>query len=291
MDDSNQGRIRREDPALRAILDNCCRHLVTLNWLDVAVQQGAGSAQRIDPDPQNFFVSTFVLSIQKRWYLATAGHVLRDFEHRIASGRRVVAWNLMDGIATGRELDPIPFALGRTDYWFEYDEGAGIDYALIPLRDGFVRPLQAAGVQGLDESSVCGLDVDSSEFYLLGVPYEVIKTTSHRANGKVHFTTDLGTPLLPLERVLEPPDFMKKAFPRFYAKVPATSAGGPGLGAPASIEGMSGGPIFAVKRTSPTSGKYWLLGIQSCWDPKRRILAGNPILPLVHLMTNRVLKR
>jgi len=283
---SKSERHTKEDPALRAILDNCCRHLVMLNWIDVRVQDVRGT-RRLDPDPQNCFASAFILSINNQWYLATAGHILRDLEERLASGRRLVASNLMDGIASGRDLEPIPFDLDPAKYWFEYNENEGIDYALLPLREGFVRPLKSVGVQAIDESYICGLDTDATEFYLLGVPYEVIKTTSHRANGRVHFSTEMGTPLLPLKRVLEPPVFMRKAFPRFYAKVPCDNAISKGLAAPSSIEGMSGGPIIAVKRTSPTSGTYWLLGIQSCWDPKSRIIAANPALPLIHLLRKK----
>lgn len=269
--------------AMNAYLNQFCRHVVALHWLDARQSPGEVSDDVSRWDPQNFYGSAFILSVRRAWYVVTAGHILRDLDERLSAGRKIVRSNLMDGMASGSVFPPIPFILGRTEEWYVYDKDQGVDYALIPLREFFVRQLLAAGVTALEETSVGSLDLDADEYYLLGFPQEAVRTTSYRFGDTIHVTTDLGTPLLPVERVAAPPDYMKKSCPRFYGKVPNGSFDMENMnGAPQSIVGMSGGPIFAVKRTSPTSGQYWILAVQSCWDPKSRILAASPVLPLVH---------
>jgi len=274
--------------AMTAFLNQFCRHIVCLHGFDVRLVADKNSDGMSRWDPQNFYVSAFVLSIRGTWFLVTAGHVLRELDKRL-EGRRLVRSHLMDGTASGSKFPPIPFVLGRTPQWHEYDEEQGTDYALIPLRDGFVRPLMAGGVIALDESAVCGLNVDATEYYLLGFPEAAIRTTSQRADGQVHVTTDLGTPLLPIQRLEAPPAHMISKWPRFYAKVPDfISREGRTNGVPKSIVGMSGGPIFAVKRTSSRSCTYWVIAVQSGWDEKARVLAACPILPLVRIPEQRI---
>lgn len=264
--------------ASNAFLDQFCKHTVCLHWLDVAREGG---------DAQNCYVSAFLLSVRNEWFLVTAGHVLRAIDERLEAGRRIVRSNLMDGTASGFAFPPITFILGRTEQWYVYDEDQGIDYALVPLREFFVRQLMAAGVTAVDESSVGSLDVDAGEYYLLGFPQEAVRTTSNRVGDTIHVTTDLGTPLLPIERIKAPPPHMARSWPRFYANVPRCGTSNRrAKGVPDSIVGMSGGPIFALRRTSSTSAQYWLIAVQSCWDPEARVLAANPILPLVRYLSD-----
>jgi len=270
-------------------LNQFCQHIVSLGGVDARIEPGADTDEESRWDTKQFCVSAFVLSVRGNWFLVTAGHILRELDERLKAGRRMIRSFLMDGTASGLELPPIPFVLGRTPQWYEYDEVEGMDYALIPLRDGFVAPLQAAGVVALNERACADITVAADHYYLLGFPEEATRMQSTRLGGTIHTTIEMGTPLLPIQRVDLPPAFMVSEWPRFYAKVPEhESNGGKSNGVPKSIVGMSGGPVFAFKRTSPASGKYWVIAVQSSWDSKSRTLAACPILPLVRFLEQRI---
>jgi hypothetical protein len=51
-----------------------------------------------------------------------------------------------------------------------------------------------------------------------------------------------------------------------------------------SIEGMSGGPIFGFQ--SQPRLRYWLVAIQSSWDPQTRTVYGCSLRVLASLMTH-----
>ena len=54
------------------------------------------------------------------------------------------------------------------------------------------------------------------------------------------------------------------------------------------IDGMSGGPIFAIKWIDSQNIRYWVVAVQSSWLRSERILAACPILPLVNAIEQSI---
>lgn len=256
------------------------RHIVSLSWLDASIDTDGPTDDPDDYDPKAFSISAFVISVRDIWFLVTAGHILRDLDSRLKAGRRIVKSRLIDGFASQESFPPIPFMLGDALQWYVFENG--LDYALIPLPPTFARQLIAGGVSALTEPAWTDMADSLDGYFLLGFPDQGadITVTSNRAKGNVKVS--LGMPLLPIQRVDDPPDVLKCDTERFYARVPITAGNVDGKSITLTdIDGMSGGPIFAVKRTDTDRFRYWLVAVQSGWAPKSRVLAACPIQPLV----------
>ena len=109
------------------------------------------------------------------------------------------------------------------------------------------------------------------DFYkLLGIPGELVKVVFNEIY--------LGPTFLNIERFNEKPDgFPDVDFPLFYGRVII----GDDL---ISIDGMSGGPIFAFHRNKKGEMKYWLVALQSRWRPKSHIIVACPTKILGHFL-------
>ena len=261
-------------------LDAFCRHIVSLSWLDAKIETDGPTDDPDAYDPKAFSVSAFVISVRDIWFLVTAGHILRDLDGRLKAGRRIVNSRLMDGLASQESLPAIPFMLGDTLQWYVYEDG--LDYALLPLRPTFALQLIAGGVSPLAEPAWTDIPDSLDGYFLLGFPEQGAEITVTSNGGKGNVNVSLGTPLLPIHPVDDPPDVLKCDAERFYARVPVTTGNVDGKTITLTdIDGMSGGPIFAVKKTDKERFRYWVVAVQSGWAPKSRVLAACPIQPLV----------
>lgn len=258
------------------LLGAFCRHIISLSWVDAKTQPDGAS----DYDPKAFAVSGFVISVRNIWFLVTAGHILRDLDNRLRAGRRIVNSRLIDGFVSREPSQPIPFPLGDTPQWYVYDDG--LDYALIPLRTCFVRLLSTGGVSALGENAWVDIPESPDGDFLLGFPNQAAEIAVAPNGGKGNVTVSLGTPLLPVQRVYDPPDVLKRGAERFYASVPFTDGDvGDKQITLTDIDGMSGGPIFAVQRAENDRFRYWVVAVQSGWAKRSRVLAACPIRPLI----------
>lgn len=262
------------------LLDAFSRHIVSLSWLDASIDTDGLADDPDDYDPKAFSITAFVISVRDIWFLVTAGHILRDIDTRLKAGRTIVNSRLIDGLSSQESFPPIPFMLGDTLQWYIFENG--LDYALIPLPPIIARQLIAGGVSALTEPAWTDMADSVDGYFLLGFPNQGadITVTSNGAKGNVQVR--LGAPLLPIQRVDDPPDVLKCDTGRFYARVPKSAGNVDGKSIKLTdIKGMSGGPIFAVKRTDTNRSRYWLVAVQSGWAPKSRVLAACPIQPLV----------
>ncbi len=75
--------------------------------------------------------------------------------------------------------------------------------------------------------------------------------------------------VIPLEEAEEPEGAGRKAENQFYARLKD-------MGNVKDIDGMSGGPVFALKKVD-TEWKYTVIGVQSGWYPSAQIIAACPI--------------
>jgi hypothetical protein len=169
---------------------------------------------------------------------------------------------LFDAFGTGAaHKAPLPLSLESCPYWFEYSETTGVDIGFLQLPQLIKDGLRANGVRpmaNLDWWHQEGVEFEAHA--VCGLPQENV-TSLERG-----YT--LTNAFFPIVEELNPPESIKKTFPRFYARVPE-------LAEFDSIKGMSGGPIFAFKRT-PEGLRYWIYALLCGWDPNKRVLAACP---------------
>ena len=140
----------------------------------------------------------------------------------------------------------------------------------------------------LTEKALTGYPKDADVHFLVGFPRQArnVAVSSFRADGNV--AVEIGAPLLPVYQVAEPPNVLRSKFERFYAKVPITRGKVDGEDVILDdIDGMSGGPIFAVKEIDGRF-RYWAIAVQSGWARQSRVLAACYTAPLVYALKKMI---
>ena len=208
--------------------------------------------------------SAFVLFIQNRWWLVTAGHIFKYWKQAINSGDVVVVGRaLADYFGTDVTFDhPLPFDLFDQDAIHIFDKTRKLDFALVPLND-LIR-------QGLEKNCVMPMEInwgrkgldDFDAYGVVGFPEEYSGPIDaiEQASGQVR---PVYVPLQ-LQDVPTPDD----QFPRFIAKIKD-------MGNQKSIVGMSGGPIFGYRKREDEI-EYEIVAIQSTWN-ERDTIHGCPL--------------
>ena len=214
-------------------------------------------------------ISGFIMSIRNVWFFITAGHVLEKFENAVKEGGCFREWELFDGFGAG--------ARDRRRFRFDYDsapkqwwhvENEGIDYGVGHLRPYYQNLLQANGIEPITEQAwTQNVPDEFDAYYLAGIPEEGIAVHAH--TGQIGSDLRLLN-LLPTDN---PPDALKKPFPRLYFQLQDSDA----MNVPQSVKGMSGGPVFGFKRGEDSRLRYWVVAVQSGWSRSDRVIAACPI--------------
>ena len=276
--------LHMSDADRNGLLDRFCHHIVGLSWVDVS-PRAAGEGRAAHAETKSFCVSAFVISVRDIWYLVTAGHILHDLDRRCQAGHRIVQARLIDGLGSTEHFPPIVFALADVDKGY-IDDGDGLDYAIIPLQRLYIEQLQIAATEPLDESAWTDIPVLADAYFVMGFPTQVATTSITHGDKVSRVDVGLATPLLPIDPVAHTPEELKRGAERFYAKVPMTTGYVDGREVTLrDIDGMSGGPVFAVKDLGERL-RYWIIAVQSGWLSRSRILASCPIEPLVRKMAD-----
>jgi hypothetical protein len=101
------------------------------------------------------------------------------------------------------------------------------------------------------------------DFYtLLGIPgeYVIVDTQS----------IDIKSTLYSIELLNERPEgYPETVIPKFYGHIELVDE-------LTTIEGMSGGPIFAFHQNEKGEFHYWLIALQSTWKPRSQVIAACP---------------
>ncbi|MFC1761060.1 hypothetical protein ACFL6U_03160 [Planctomycetota bacterium] len=269
------------------ILARLVKHAVCLSWVDVKSEPDGDGGKESDYSPQAFAVSAFVVSIRGIWFLVTAGHILKDLQSRLSSGRRILKSRLFAGLTSTPSSESIPFNLGDAPQWYICEDG--MDYAIIPFRPAFVNPLIADGVIALNKIHWTNYPDNNGEYYLLGFPTQAQKLSITSSGDTGNVNIQVGCPLLPVFPVSDPPEALKQKHERFYAKVPFAKGMVDDPNVPLTdIDGMSGGPIFVLKWIDDSNIESWVFAVQSSWLKSSRILAACPILPLTNAIEKSI---
>jgi hypothetical protein len=211
-----------------------------------------------------YVITTFVLSVQERWFLVTAGHCLQKIDEYKGNGYTLSECYLIDSFGTGAtHFEPIPFTyeLARPQYVTDDRE---FDFGIIPLLELHRGSLSANNIIPLNED-VWRIQPKEPEFFaLLGVPTGNLKMVEN----KVGFVAALNW----IEECEKPDSLPDTEIPLFYGKITLHAA-------QKSVVGMSGGPIFAFKEVDGQY-RYWLKALQSRWIEQSNLIIGCPTIHL-----------
>jgi hypothetical protein len=233
----------------RAVFKAIGRHFVTLSF--DYVPPGKTLAEK-----RSGVVSGFVVEIDRIWFYVTAGHVIDELREGLRIGGKFDRWRLDDQTA-GNQFKgaavPYDFSLER---WFVLrDDDIGMDYAATPLSPLYRENLKAGGVIPIVKEAWGRYPLkEYHEYALMGVPAETV------INPRQGFV-EARVMMIPLEPVDAPPSAGKTAQNMFFAKLKFDATG---TTRPESIKGMSGGPIFGLRKIEGQR-KYWIVGVQSGW--------------------------
>jgi hypothetical protein len=208
--------------------------------------------------------SGFLIEIIQVWFYVTAGHILRDIRKAISQGATFDVWRLGDQTAGNRFKDTaIPFGFDIDRWGVIESEQSGLDYAVAPLQDLYCQQLHAGGAIPISKVAWGDHVTEHDQWALVGVPSE---TVSYEGKTLINARVVVA----PLDPVDAPPEAGPKAQNQFYGRLKDDSAR-----VVKDIDGMSGGPVFALKKIEGT-WKYMVIGVQSAWYEKSRVVAACP---------------
>jgi hypothetical protein len=206
--------------------------------------------------------TTFVLEVGDRWFLVTAGHVLKRIEAMVrapdVASADVVLFDYWSEDAKCRF--PVPFDLGSATK-SAVDED-GLDVGVIELGLLYRRQLESNGVIALDQRAWRNPPQDVDGFFLIGLPSTFIRPIE----GGLEIS-----PTLVSLRATEAPEGTTVGVPRFYGQLAPTLRREDGE-ILVEMDGFSGGPILGFKQTE-RGLVYYVIAIQSTWRRDVRVVA------------------
>ena len=231
------------------------RHFVTLS----CVRMLPGKREE-----KIFVFSGFLVEVNDIWFYVTAGHILRDIRKAISQGATFDVWRLGDQTAGNRfNNTAIPFGFDIARWGVIENEELGLDYAAVPLEELYCRQLQAGGAIPIAKVAWGDHVTEHDQRALVGVPSA---TVSYDRKTLISAKVVVA----PLELVDAPSGAGIKAQNQFFGRLKDDS-----LGMLRDVDGMSGGPVFALKKVEGT-WKYSVVGVQSAWYEISRIIAACP---------------
>lgn len=251
-------------------LEFFCRHLVGL----CVTYRHKNSEDGGNPARFAACSGTLIMIRDAVLYL-TAGHVLKELsELRAHDQVEITNAVLVDTLGWKRISDvPIPFDLKNAQFFHMDDKEEGLDFGVIMLEPHYVRLLAKNGMVALTEQNwIHQHTVKFDGYAMLGFPEEFVsERVSSSGDGIVSPT------MFAVKRLESAPD--GRPPPRYAQFVGQLD---PGLSL-SSVKGMSGGPIFGF-RLKPEA-RYWIVALQSSWNPQKRIVYGCDLPALASLMT------
>lgn len=202
--------------------------------------------------------SAFVISIQEKWFLITAGHCLREIENCQNEGYKIIKMDLVDCIGNNpKHFHSVPFDYKPELSCYMYSDG--YDYGVLLIEDYFCSSLKANGIIPLCEDVWDKQPSDPDFYAMLGIPSQISE-----------FTEDemvISSVLIGVKRNDSlSSEFEKNNAPTLYGQIEID-------GFISDIKGMSGGPIFSFKIDEDGKLRYWLCAVQSRWLDGKKLIA------------------
>lgn len=260
------------------LLEYVSRHLGALGVQYVVVEpDGTESEEHVAA------YSGFFLTLGDNWYFVTAGHAFNEKDSGIhelqKQGRiRVTQCSINDYFRhSAQYISGIPVDFDSLPIFSVFDQANELDFALIELRPFYVEALRANDVRPITDT-----DLDATHGYpelqlrVLGFPDE----STVRESGEESITTWLQPSFVAVERLPHDAPLAKAKPKMIAARILADEL--------ASPVGLSGGAVFALTRLSDDKTGYWVVGIQSCWDPNTRTVYACPIQRAVDIFLDHI---
>ncbi|HUU85167.1 MAG TPA: hypothetical protein VM243_16830 [Phycisphaerae bacterium] len=256
------------------------KHFVSISgWVVPRTGRGGDENQ----PPRAVHVSAFVLSVRGVWFLVTAGHVIEKLDRMLSADESTLEeCHLIDQWAQGPyQSNWVPFDYEGAPRQIVGDE-TDFDYAVFLLEGNPRELLEKNGVASIAEEAWRNPAADAPAYFLLGIPAELSTTeVFHTAEGRMIRSR----PSLILQGILplaeRPPGMEMREEQRAYGQIDL-SAFHDDAGRMSSIEGVSGGPIFACKRRGDGNWAYWCVGVQSTWHRGTQTISWCPLEPLAN---------
>ncbi|MBB5496861.1 hypothetical protein [Paraburkholderia sp. MM5384-R2] len=228
------------------------RHLINLMCFDSGDE--ARKANNGKPLIYNF--SAFVVELGGDWLAVTAGHIFDDLKKAISKGGRISNWQIDDSSVTDKPATPYPFHLDIDSVLYLHDDVPGMDYATFPLDALTVMALKNEGIVPVTHDLWDGDDFRQyPHWILIGTPY-----MPELLHGKSVYEKYIMAIQL-VQRDTAPDGIEQKEYRCLFADLDWDSVDGDNK--PATVDGMSGGPIFALNVVNTSDYSYKLIGVQS----------------------------
>lgn len=254
------------DSTARDFTEFFSRHLIGLSWYEGSANDDGIFTQK----PIFRCASGFLLQVEERYCLVTAGHVLIEIEERLQEtghiARQHSLFDIWSPRSTFRERIPFDFTEAGT-LFLEYAPDLGVDIAVIELSDLYLNLLAQTIEPFTHERWIHQHKVVFDFYAILGIPGEVV----------VEEVTDTTVSNYPEPRVIfvesAPPIALDEAntpLPQFFGKIlPGESI--------RDISGTSGGPILGFRENDQGQLHYWPVAVQSRWRPEKRTITGTSL--------------
>lgn len=217
--------------------------------------------------------SGFLLDLDETWYLCTAAHNIDHIEAILKRGGHCTNWSINDASedATQDKRFGYPFRVMDRPRFALRDDELGFDYCIIEVEDLAVAAMRQVGTKAFSTHNI-GLAMEADRWFITGVPAETVKRDGKRIH-QFHFS-------LRVKPLPQRPDDWEEG--KSLASVFGQLEDSPSEVTPVqNIAGMSGGAVLGmyVQQTGHVGVK--LVGIQSGWSERRRIVAVCPIAPFI----------
>lgn len=205
----------------------------------------------------------------------TAGHVLKALDElRNHADVEITSVVLADTFGANIVSNlPIPFDLKSAKLFYIDDDDEGLDFGVIAIEPHYGRLLAKNGLVALSEENWKHQHrLNFERFALLGLPEEM--TTGQLSPDNSGAATAAMVLLMPTTAAA---GRRPTRHQQFVAKLESPL--------PKSPKGMSGGPIFGFRIDADNQLRYWIVALQSSWDPGSRTVYGTYLPVLAGLMT------
>ena len=242
--------------------------------------------RREKAEPGVFTATTFLVNIKEKWFLVTAGHVVKEIKSIIGNPEY---FSFHQVLFDALNAQGVRFPVGYLPFYFDFEKAiifgdeTSDDFALIPLSDLFAAQLKAANMQPLSYEPWDDGEDTFDSLFLLGTPKSSIKVnyvgeTTPKVDEIYHELQ--GLLIEPLYE--KPVNMLEYSAPRFYGKISTPLNGD-------NIEGMSGGPILGFRQQENNRPAiYKALAVQSTWNPGSLTISACPLSRLKPLIGAKV---
>lgn len=256
------------DLAARDYTEFFSRHLIGLAWYEGPANEQGDFTEK----PTFHCASAFLLQIEERFCLVTAGHVLLDIDKRLAENGHIAKYHNLYDIWSPRATikEPIPFDFTKAESLIIlFDPELGVDIAVIELSILY-RELLAQTIQPFTHDRwLYQANVKFDFFAILGIPGEIASQIVDDTE-QVIFTYP--KPQVIFVEASKPvvAEDANTPLPQFFGKIRSNETIG-------DISGTSGGPILGFRLNDQGQLHYWPVAVQSRWRRESRTITGTSI--------------